>query len=103
MTEITRRTLLRALSAVSTQGCAQHLWGQEPAGSLKQGMSTRRVQPAPRGKPSGLPFSSRFTDVAQLAGLKDPVICGRPDRADYVVDAMGCGVAFVDFDNDGWV
>src|SRR6202051_1717834 len=89
MTEITRRALLRTLSAVSTQGYARHLWGQEPAGSLKQGMSTRRAQPAPRGKPSGLPFSSRFTDVTRAAGLKDSMICGCPDRADYVIDAMG--------------
>jgi hypothetical protein len=93
MIGITRRTLLRTLGAAST------LWGQD----LKQGMSTRRVQPAPRGKPSGLIFSSRFTDVARTAGLKDSVICGRADHADYVIDAMGCGAAFVDFDNDGWI
>jgi hypothetical protein len=90
MAEITRRALLRALSAAAGQ-------------TGKNGMSTRRVPAAPRGKASGLPFPSRFTDVARAAGLKDPVICGRPDRADYVIDAMGCGAAFVDFDNDGWL
>ncbi len=68
-----------------------------------QGMSSRHIRPAPRGKPSGLPFQSRFTDIAQAAGLKEVVICGEPNHADYVLDAMGCGVAFVDYDNDGWL
>ncbi|MFZ0595127.1 MAG: CRTAC1 family protein, partial [Bryobacteraceae bacterium] len=37
------------------------------------------------------------------AGLKGVTVCGHPHRADYVIDAMGCGAAFVDFDNDGWM
>ena len=31
------------------------------------------------------------------------MISGHPRRADYVIEAMGCGCAFIDFDNDGWV
>ncbi len=57
----------------------------------------------PRGKPSGLPFHAHFTDIAFAAGLRYPAICGHPDRADYVIEAMGCGVAFFDYDNDGWL
>jgi hypothetical protein len=37
------------------------------------------------------------------AGLKHMVVSGHKDRADYVLEAMGCGVAFFDFDNDGWL
>jgi hypothetical protein len=61
------------------------------------------VKAAPRGKPSGLPFHARFTDVAANAGLKRLTVSGHPRRADYVIEAMGCGAAFVDFDNDGWI
>jgi hypothetical protein len=65
-------------------------------------MATRGVRPQPRGKPSGRPFSARFTDVAQQAGLRAPVIFGPPDRMDYILESMGCGIAFIDYDNDGW-
>jgi hypothetical protein len=67
------------------------------------GMATRGVRPQPRGKPSGIPFHARFTDVAARAGLHAPVIYGAPDRMDYILESMGCGVAFLDYDNDGWL
>jgi len=57
----------------------------------------------PRGKPSGLPFHCRLTDIAAQAGLVHPVVSGHPQHADYVTEAMSCGVAFFDFDNDGWL
>lgn len=65
-------------------------------------MATRKVKAAPRGKPSGLPFHARFTDVAGAAGLKEISVSGHTNRADYVIEAMGCGAAFIDYDNDGW-
>jgi hypothetical protein len=66
-------------------------------------MASRGVRPQPRGKPSGLPFHAHFTDVAARAGLRAPVIFGPPDRMDYILESMGCGVAFLDYDNDGWL
>ncbi len=66
-------------------------------------MASRHVNALPRGKASGLPFLARFTDIALQAGLKNPAIEGHPDRADYVIEAMGSGVAFLDYDNDGWL
>src|SRR5688572_13146123 len=68
-----------------------------------QGISTRNVTPAPRGKPSGLPFHARFTDVAESAGLRAPVVYGGVDRTSYILEAVGCGAAFLDYDNDGWL
>src|SRR5690348_14880241 len=68
-----------------------------------QGVATRNVTPAPRGKPSGLPFHAHFTDVAQAAGLRAPVICGNPARKAWILETVGCGAAFIDFDNDGWM
>ena len=58
---------------------------------------------APRGKPSGLPFHAHFTDVAAAAGLHAPVIYGGLETKQYIVETMGCGVAFIDYDNDGWL
>ena len=66
-------------------------------------MATRSVKPMPRGKPSGLPFHAHFTDVAAAAGLRAPIIYGGIDRKEYIVETMGCGCAFLDYDNDGWL
>jgi hypothetical protein len=56
----------------------------------------------PRGKPSGLPFHAHFTDVAAAAGLRSPVIYGGTDRKEYILETVGCGAAFIDYDQDGW-
>jgi len=67
------------------------------------GMASRGLAPQPRGKSSGLPFHARFTDIAAQAGLREPVIYGPAARTDYILESMGCGVAFFDYDNDGWL
>ena len=68
-----------------------------------QGVASRGVKPQPKGKPAGLPFKSRFTDVAAAAGLNAPVIYGDVDRKEYLLESTGSGVAFLDYDNDGWL
>ena len=68
-----------------------------------QGVSTRSVQAGPRTKASGLPFYSRLTDVAVEAGLHAPVVYGGVDRKTYILETVGCGVAFFDYDSDGWL
>ena len=65
---------------------------------LGQGVASRGVKPQPRGKPSGLPFHAHFVNVARSAGLRSPVIYGDVANHDYILDSMGCGVAFLDYD-----
>lgn len=71
--------------------------------ALAQGIASREVKPQPRGKPSGLPFDAHFTDVAEEAGLIAPVIYGGLDHKNFIFETVGCGVAFFDYDNDGWL
>src|SRR5437899_2598280 len=79
-------------------------WLALPAARLcGQGMASRGVRAAPRGKRSGLPFHARFTDVARQAGLNQIVVCGHSDHNDYIIECMSCGAAFFDYDNDGWL
>ncbi len=66
-------------------------------------VSSRGVRPQPRGKPSGRPFHARFTDVAKQAGLTQPIVYGGVDTKSYIIEVVGCGVAFLDYDNDGWL
>jgi hypothetical protein len=68
-----------------------------------QGVASRNVKPRPRGKPSGLPFHARFVDIAGQAGLTHPVIYGGLDNNNYILETVGCGCAFIDYDNDGWL
>ena len=68
-----------------------------------QGVSSRNVKAAPRSKSSGLPFLAHFTDVASAAGLTAPVLYGGVDHKTYIMESIGCGVAFFDYDNDGWL
>ncbi len=37
------------------------------------------------------------------AGLTAPVIYGGLTQKNYIVETVGCGVAFLDYDNDGWL
>jgi enediyne biosynthesis protein E4 len=96
MRSVSRRDWLRR----ATVALGLPLFG---ARGQSQGSASRGVQPTPRGKPSGIPFLAQFTDIAATAGLTQPVIYGGTDRADYILEATGCGVAFFDYDNDGWL
>ena len=73
-----------------------------PAYLKSQGVASRGVKPAPRGKPSGLPFHAHFTDIAAQAGLTAPTIYGGIEKKDFIIETVGCGCAFIDYDNDGW-
>ena len=79
------------------------LCAMAPLPAHGQGMSRRSVPPAPRGRPSGLPFQAKFTDVAAAAGLHAPVIYGDATHKNYLTETIGCGVAFLDYDHDGWL
>jgi len=95
---ITRRQLIAALAA----GAGTALAGAAEA-AFGQGVSSRGVKAQPRGKPSGRPFLSRLTDVGKQAGLTQPMVYGGTDSKSYIIEVVGCGVAFIDYDNDGWV
>ena len=49
------------------------------------------------------PYGVRFVDVASEAGLKETVYYGGVEQVQYIVEANGCGVAFYDYDHDGWL
>jgi hypothetical protein len=89
---ITRRSFLAMLSASALS-----------ARSMAQAVASRTAKPQPRGPASGRPFDAKFVDVAHQAGLRSPVIYGHPDHADYIVETVGSGCGFIDYDNDGWM
>src|SRR5438874_2540556 len=44
-----------------------------------------------------------FVDVAKEAGLNTPNVWGGLDRKRYIIEAKGSGLAFFDYDQDGWL
>jgi hypothetical protein len=68
-----------------------------------QGLSTHSAKPLARQAPSGRPFNAHFVDVAREAGLRAPIIYGSTEETKYLVEATGCGCAFIDYDADGWM
>jgi len=52
---------------------------------------------------SGLGLPVEFVNVAREAGLHRKTIFGGEAKNRYLLETTGCGAAFVDFDNDGWL
>jgi len=87
----------RSFVLLSLCTSAQRLFGQN------EGIATRDVKAQPKPAPSGRPFNAHFTDVAREAGLHAPIIYGGIESKKYILEANGCGCAFIDYDNDGWM
>jgi hypothetical protein len=49
------------------------------------------------------PAFSQFIDVASTAGLTSPMIYGGLENVTYIIESVGGGCAFFDYDNDGWM
>jgi len=69
----------------------------------QEGIASRGVKAQARPASSGRPFNAHFVDVAKAAGLNQPTIYGGVESKKYILEANGCGFAFIDYDNDGWI
>jgi enediyne biosynthesis protein E4 len=49
------------------------------------------------------PWQVSFVDVAADAGLRHASMYGNPESKRFIVETNGCGSAFLDYDNDGWL
>jgi enediyne biosynthesis protein E4 len=67
---------------------------------LSQGQPFGRAAKDGNGKDD---FPVMFVDVAERAGLSEPIIYGGIEQKKYIIETNGCGVAFVDYDSDGWI
>src|SRR6188768_528114 len=92
---LSRRTFVRLSLGSAASMAAPRL--------LAQGVSTHTAKPLPRQSPSGRPFDAHFVDVASAAGLHAPTIYGGVESKKYILESTGCGCAFIDYDNDGWM
>ncbi len=54
-------------------------------------------------RPSTSPLGYEFTNVADAAGLRALNVFGGEQTKQFLIETTGCGVAFFDYDNDGWL
>jgi hypothetical protein len=71
-----------------TRSYAQTAGAQAPAESTKKETASLGVT---------------FVDVGRQAGLNAKTIFGGVKKNKYLLETTGCGVAFYDYDNDGWL
>jgi len=69
------------------------LFGQAPGAKAAEPQS-----PVPLS-----PLGVNFVNVAKEAGLNVKTIFGGEHKNKYLLETTGCGVAFYDYDNDGWL
>jgi enediyne biosynthesis protein E4 len=53
--------------------------------------------------PGERPWNVTLVDVAASAGLRHAAVYGDSESKRFIVEANGCGSAFLDYDNDGWL
>jgi hypothetical protein len=53
--------------------------------------------------PASPALGATFVDVGREAGLNAKTIYGGEHKNKYLLETTGCGVAFYDYDNDGWL
>jgi hypothetical protein len=75
---------------------------------LKALLGRARRHGEPFAAPFPLPDESQspgivFVDAAQSAGISHKTIFGSETSNKYLLETTGCGVAFFDYDNDGWL
>ena len=95
-----RRAVLKSLSRSAAifsletvLGLARPLWSQSAAPAQSA------VEPLKPGTPTGV----SFLDVGRESGINVKTIFGGEHKNKYLLETTGCGVAFYDYDDDGWL
>jgi hypothetical protein len=59
--------------------------------------------PGPKSPIEGTPLGVTFVDAVKGSGLDVETIYGDVGKNKYLLETTGCGLAFYDYDNDGWL
>src|SRR5881394_3967565 len=89
---------LIALGSSLLEVLATPLWKWR--GTMRLEAATLPI-PSTSNSPAASPV--QFVDVARDAGLTVPNVWGGADHKKYIIEAKGSGLAFFDYDNDGWL
>ena len=99
-----RRRFLRSLSRSAIVLPLEHLLALI---SPSLGSAPSQNEPPKSSKPTssiaGTPLGVNFINVAKESGLNARTIYGGEHKNKYLLETTGCGAAFYDYDNDGWL
>src|SRR5438445_423670 len=70
------------------------LFGSMLAQQTREGAASQGSLPTPP--------KVNFVDIAARTGLSAKTVDGNEKRKKYIIETTGSGVAFFDYDNDGW-
>jgi hypothetical protein len=97
-----RRTFLESLSRSALVLSLENVLAL--TGAWKSFFPYARQAPATAlGTPPGNSLGVNFLNVARESGLNVKTIFGGEHKNRYLLETTGCGVAFYDYDNDGWL
>ncbi len=74
-----------------------------PRGSWPNSLSDQEADPPRNSGPQSPDPGVSFLNVARESGLNVKTIFGGEQKNKYLLETTGCGVAFYDYDNDGWL
>jgi len=103
-----RRTFLRSLSRSAlvlslenVLSLIRPVWARHGSPAGLQSAITAATQKSSPTSTNGLGVN--FVNVARESGLNVKTIFGGEHKNKYLLETTGCGVAFYDYDNDGWL
>jgi hypothetical protein len=78
---------------------------QKPIGPTERNYDAKPAPPpsGPKSPIEDTPLGISFVDVQKQAGLDIKTIYGGEFKNKYLLETTGCGLAFYDYDDDGWV
>ena len=98
-----RRVFLKSLSrsalVLSLEGVLGLVRSRRLNASLARIQKNDSKEPAPPAPDLGV----RFLNVARESGLNVKTTFGGEHKNKYLLETTGCGIAFYDYDNDGWL
>ncbi|MGC2549379.1 MAG: CRTAC1 family protein [Candidatus Sulfotelmatobacter sp.] len=98
-----RRVFLKSLSRSSLVLSLESILGLATPRWLRAG-ATPNQKTDPKVNPSeAQDLGVSFLNVARESGLNAKTIFGGEHKNKYLLETTGCGVAFYDYDNDGWL
>jgi hypothetical protein len=91
---LSRSTVVLSLENVF--GLSRPLWSS--VAQIDQNIDAKKQE-----RPQNPDLGVGFLNVARESGLNAKTIFGGEHRNKYLLETTGCGVAFYDYDNDGWL
>jgi hypothetical protein len=114
VSDFDRRKFLRSLSRTAlvlpfadilALAAPQQQQQESPKKGIERSYDAKPAPPPPGPKSpiEGTPLGVNFVDVVKGSGLDIETIYGGVGKNKYLLETTGCGLAFYDYDNDGWL